>query len=217
MGVLMRRWLGLGLVPILAACSSGTDGSPPAGSFVPTPAEARTVALADGSRGLAWGSGAYGVVLLGDGAPPSAWSGVAPALAEHGMQIVALDEATPAALRAAVTWLRGQGAARDAVMTTGASFEAAFAVGRSDPTLIDQLIAISADGDAATLGAFPKYFVAAEGEAAAGAATRMANEAPGQWNAELLVPGSEGGLTVFVGPAGPATLDAIIRRLEERR
>ena len=59
--------------------------------------------------------------------------------------------------------------------------------------------------------------MAAEGEAAAASATRMANEAPGQWNAELLVPAAEGGLAVFVGPAGPATLDAIIRRLEERR
>ena len=216
----MRRRLGFGLglalVAILASCSPRTDGVPTPGSFVPTPAEARTVSLPDGSRGLAWGSGTYGVVLLADGGG-QAWSSVAPALAEHRMQVVGLDRPSPAGLRAAVAWLRDQGAVRDAVMTSGDAFRTAFTVGREDPTLIDQLIAISADGDASILGEFPKLFMAAEGEAAAASATRMANEAPGQWNAELLVPAAEGGLAVFVGPAGPATLDAIIRRLEERR
>jgi hypothetical protein len=212
----MRRCLIIGLMAILAGCSSGTDGSPSTGSFVPTPAEARTVSLPDGSRGLAWGSGTYGVVLLADGGA-QAWSMVAPALAEHGMQVVALDGASPAGLRAAVAWLRDQGAVRDAVMASGDAFRAAFTVGREDPTLVDQLIAISADGDASGLGEFPKLFVAAEGGSVAGAATRMANEARGDWNAELLVPGTEGGLALFVGPAGPATLDAVIRRLEERR
>ena len=156
------------------------------------------------------------MVLLADGGA-QAWSTVAPALAEHGMQVVALDGASPAGLRAAVAWLRDQGAARSAVMTSGVAFRAAFTVGSEDATLIDQLIAISADGDASGLGEFPKLFVAAEGEPVAGSATRMANQARGDWNAELLVPGTEGGLAVFVGPAAPATLDAVIRRLEERR
>ena len=56
--------------------------------------------------------------------------------------------------------------------------------------LVDQLVVIIAEGDATTLGVFPKLFVASEGEPAVGDAERMADEAQGDWNALYLAPGA---------------------------
>jgi hypothetical protein len=103
------------------------------------------------------------------------------------------------------------------VLGAGAGAEPAMAVGREQPELVDQLIVVSARGSAEGLGVFPKLFVASEREAAAADATRMAAEAPGDWNALYLAPGGVSGQAILEGDAAAATLEAILRRLEERR
>jgi hypothetical protein len=45
----------------------------------------------------------------------------------------------------------------------------------------------------------------------------MATEARGDWNALFLAPGSDSGQAILEGAAGEATMEAVIRRLEERR
>lgn len=201
---------GAALVLVLCACAPQTD-APAAGSpFAATPAAAVDVALPDGTAARAWGDGSYGVVLVGEG-----WDPVAAELALHGMRLLSV---APDALRPGITWLHDAGLDRVAVVAVGdAGVDAAFAVGIDAPELVDQLITISARGDAASLGVFPKLFVASEGEDAAADATEMAAAAAGDWNAELLVPGDASGLDILDGEGGEELIDGILRRLEERR
>lgn len=201
---------GAALVLVLCACAPQTD-APAAGSpFAATPAAAVDVALPDGTAARAWGDGSYGVVLVGEG-----WDPVAADLALHGMRLLSV---APDALRPGITWLHDAGLDRVAVVAVGdAGVDAAFAVGIDAPELVDQLITISARGDAASLGVFPKLFVASEGEDAAADATEMAAAAAGDWNAELLVPGDASGLDILDGEGGEELIDGILRRLEERR
>ncbi len=214
----MRRWLLVGLAAVLAACSSGTDVSGSPTSFVPTPALARTISLTDGSHALAWGSGAYGVVLIGPSeAGAAGWDPVGAALAAKRMAVVALDARSETALRAGIAWLRDAGAERVAVLAAGAADAAAFAVGASNPELVDQMICVSCAGDPAALGEFPKLFAAGKESASAADTTRLTSESRGEWNAELLVPGKDAGVALFRGASGGELLAAVIRRFEERR
>lgn len=206
MGLLIR----ISLVLVLCACTPQTDApaaSP--GSFEPTPAPAVELALPDGTAVRSWGDGAYGVVLVGDG-----WEPLAGELALHGMRVVALPSA---ALRSGITWLHDAGIDRVAVMAVDDGVPAAFELGSDEPELVDQLITISARGDAAPLGVFPKLFVASEGEDAAADAAEMAAAAAGDWNAELLVPGDASGLDILDGEGRDELIDGVLRRLEERR
>lgn len=218
----MPRRLLAGLVVILAACSSGTDGSASPSVPTSTPVAARSVSPGPGpdARGVLWGTGTYGVVLVaptGEQTDLAAdWGAVAEALAAHRMSVLALYHTTGDGLSVGIRYLREQGAERVAVIAVGEA-AGAFDLGAGDPSFIDQLICISCDGDAAALGEFPKLFVASEGETAAAAATRMANEAAGEWNAELLVPGRASGLALLTSDARAELMDALIRRLEERR
>lgn len=209
MGVL--RLLSLALV--LSACAPPNDDpAPSAGSFVPTPAVAESFALPDGDGARAWGDGPYGVVLIG-----GAWDDVAQDLARHGMRAVVPNAHDAGALRAAIVALHDEGIERVAVLAVGEGVSAAFEVGTDEPDLVDQLITVSAVGDVTGLGPFPKFFVASEGEPAGAAAPRMAADARGAWNLELLVPGDASGLAILDGPGADELLDGILRRLEERR
>ncbi|HET9879223.1 MAG TPA: hypothetical protein VFQ81_07985 [Candidatus Limnocylindria bacterium] len=207
MGLLRVAWL----VLILCACAPRTD-APAAtpGSFEPTPAVVEDLALPDGTPVRSWGDGPYGVVLVGDG-----WDPLAAELALHGMRLVAV---APDALEPAITWLHDEGIERVAVMAVGGpGVQAAFELGTDAPELVDQLITISARGDVARLGEFPKLFVASEGEGAAAQATDMADQAAGEWNAALLVPGDASELAILEGDGADELRSGILRRLEERR
>jgi hypothetical protein len=174
--------------------------------------------LPDGSAARQWGDGPYGLVLVHDADRDAAsWDAPAQQLAEEGMTVVAVEEDTAAAVEAAIEHLHAAGVERVAVLAAGSGADAALAVGRDDPQLIDQLIALSADGDATELGVFPKLFVASDGEAAAAEAERMVDEAPGDWNALYLAPGGDSGQAILSGSGGEAALEAIILRLAERR
>jgi hypothetical protein len=170
---------------------------------------------------VAWGTGTYGVVLVAPAAEQTDlaadWGAVAQALAAHRMAVLALSHTTRDGIGIGIRYLREQGAERVAVIAVGEAAAGAFDLGATDPSLIDQLVCISCDTDASALGEFPKLFVASQGEAAADAATRMADEARGDWNAELLVPGRASGVALFTSDARAELMDALIRRLEERR
>lgn len=212
MGLLSR--LPLVGVLVLGACASQTDAPAASRPFVPTPAAAESVPLPDGGAARAWGDGEYGVALVGEG-----WeeAGVPQELALERMRAVVAPAASPESLRATIEALHGEGVERVAVMAVGAGVEAALSLGASMPALVDQLIVVSGSGEVGELGEFPKLFVASASEPLAGEAERMADEAPGAWNAVLLTPHAGTGLEVLVDPASGELADGILRRLEERR
>jgi len=195
---------------LVAGCGPRTDG-------------ATTVTLADGSTALVWGDGAYGVVLVpGEGEAPADWSALATEIAANGMTAVAVDPDGVGAdrLDAASTWLSERGIERVAFIASlrsGAETIVALARGGGDT---DQLILISADlsdEELAALGEPPKLFVAAEDDITASAAVHMTETAAGTWNALLLVPGAHSGLAILDAEGGPALVEGVVARLEERR
>jgi hypothetical protein len=203
----------LGASGFLAACAS------------PTPSDGGTqVTLPDGSLGLRWGDGEYGVVLVADtGDTLAGWAPLATEIAAHRMTALAVDvtDATGDRLAAAAEWLTDNGAERFAFVASGhLGPELLVAYAHADGT-IDQLITISgdlSDLDLADLGEPPKLFTAAEGDASAVAAThRMADQAAGEWNALLLVPGNAYGQAILDSGGGPDLVAGVVSRLEERR
>ncbi len=182
------------------------------------PADGSPYPLLDGDSARRWGDGAYGVVLIPDDAGGAAsWAATARVLAAEGMTIVAIDGPDAAVAEAAIRGLRAEGIERVAVMAAGAGSNAAFALGVSQPELIDQLITLSARGNVSRLGVFPKLFVASEDEGAAAEAERMTARAPGDWNALFLAKGDATGLGILEGEGAADARDAIAQRLEERR
>ena len=187
----------------LVACG-GTAGTP--------------IELPGGTAARSWGDGPYGLVLVHDiGHDAASWSAQAVAFAGRGMTVLAVEDADADAVVNAITWLLGSGIERVALLGAGDGSVAVLTVGAERAELVDQVILISATGDVATLGAFPKLFVASEQEGAAADAERMATEARGDWNALFLAPGSDSGQAILAGAAGEATMEAVVRRLEERR
>jgi pimeloyl-ACP methyl ester carboxylesterase len=198
-------------VPVLAAAVGLAGCGAPAGS---------PMSLPDGSDALRWGDGHYGLVLVHEaGLDAASWGAQATAFADKGMTVVAVETATPEAVVAALrTLLDGSSLERVALLGAGDGSRVAMEAALDEPDLVDQLVVISGDGDASALGVFPKLFVASEGEAAAAAAERMADEARGDWNALYLAPGDASGQALLSDEVGGApTREAIIARLEERR
>jgi len=203
-GPMQRRALMLAVVLGLAACAAGSG---------------ERVTLPDGSDALRWGDGPYGLVLVHEeGADAASWEPQALAFADEGMTVLAVEVGETGAIVAAIGHLRDEfGLERVAVLAAGSGSEAALAVGRDEPELIDQLILISATSqDVTDLGPFPKLFVASEGEAAA-QIDAMAEQAPGDWNDVYLATGAASGRAIFDGERGAATLEVVLRRLAERR
>ena len=57
------------------------------------------------------------------------------------------------------------------------------------PEEVNQIILLSGTGDVSGLREYPKLFVASEGEGAAERVRRMVDEAPGDQNEALILPG----------------------------
>ena len=178
------------------------------------------VDLPDGSAARRWGDGPYGLVLVHDqGLDAASWATQAATFAGKGMTVVAVESATPdAAVAALRSLLEDAGLDRVALLGAGDGAGVALQAALDEPDLVDQLVVISASGDAAALDVFPKLFVASEGEPAAGDAERMADESRGDWNALFLAPGEASGQALLSDETGgePA-MEAIVARLEERR
>ena len=193
LGPMSWRWPLLLLALVLGACTSA-----PGASRAPS---ASAVALGEGLAAQRWGDGAYGVVLLG-----SLWEldDAGAQIAADRMTVLAPEALTLDALEAGITWLREEaGLERVAVVAGRDGAEAALTLGAESPELVDQLIVVDADGTAASLGPFPKLFLAVQTDVSA--AQRLADEAPGEWN-EAASAVDEAGLLALV-----------LDRLEERR
>ena len=176
--------------------------------------------LPDGSAALHWGDGSYGLVLVHDaGLDAASWATPAATFADNGMTVLAVESATPTSVIAALReLLEVSGLERVALLGAGEGANVAIRAAMDEPEAVDQLVVISAGGDAATLGDFPKLFVASEGEPAAADAERMADEAQGDWNQLYLAPGAASGQAVLSDEeGGEPAMAAIIARLEERR
>ncbi|HEY7847802.1 MAG TPA: alpha/beta hydrolase [Candidatus Limnocylindria bacterium] len=206
----MRRLALLAMPAVLAVVTLGGCGAP---SGSPTD-------LADGSDALRWGDGPYGLVLVHDeGLDAASWADQAPAFADNGMTVVAVESATPGSAVAGLReLLDGSGLERVALLGAGEGGGVAMQAALDEPELVDQLVVISAVGDAAALGVFPKLFVASEDEPAAADAERMADESQGDWNALFLAPGGASGQALLSDDEGGGpTMEAIMARLQERR
>ena len=206
-GPMRQLPLALAFVLGLAACASGSGSG-------------ERVALPDGSDALRWGDGPYGLVLVHEsGANAGSWEPQAVAFADEGMTVLAVEISETGAIVSAIGHLRDEvGLERVALLAAGSGSEAALAVGREQPELVDRLILISGTSqDVGELGPFPKLFVASEGEAAAAEIDDMADRAPGEWNDVYLAPGAASGRAIFDGEGGSAMLEAVLQRLGERR
>jgi hypothetical protein len=202
------RWL-VGGPLLVAALVAGCGGAPTGSSLT----------LPDGSAARTWGDGPYGLVLVPDaGHDAASWGAVAGTFADDGTTVLAVETAQPGVVVAAIRYLLDdRGLQRAALLGAGAGADVAMAVAADNPGLVDQLILLSATGDVSRLGELPKLFVASSGEAAAADATRMANEATGAWNELYLAEGDASGQAILEGDGRAGTMDAILRRLDERR
>ena len=191
---------------VVAGC-----GTPPGGG-TPWP-------FAGDSDARRWGDGPYGLVLVTDaGRDTASWDDPASAFAGEGMTVVALDAGSTAShLLGAIEALQDAGIERVAVLAAGSGSVSAMELGATRPGLIDQLILLSARGNVSRLGEFPKLFVASEGEEAAAEARRMADTAPGDWNALYLATGDASGQAILDGAGAEGAMETILLRLEERR
>lgn len=206
----------LGLLVLLGAVLTACAPESPDGSV--------EVTLDDGSQVASWGEGEYGVVLItDDGETPADWAALATEIAANRMVVVALDAANadPETLAAAARWLTDGGAGRVAYLASGSAGGMRLTEAADDEAAVDQLILVSGnlnDGQLAILGEPPKLFIAAEGdEAGSREAERMTAAATGEWNAELLVPGSDRGAAILDGDGRDGLIEGVVARLEERR
>lgn len=199
--------VGVPLAPIL-------DG--PIGVFH---SDASEIELEHGG-GLLWRSGERGVLLLHGAAYDAlSWDPQAQALASQGYTVLALEELSPDAVRDGIGYLM------DACNTSGVTVIGASAGGgpalealtalADDPAGISGLILLGATGDVGGLGEYPKLFVASDGEGLADRLTTMAEQAPGDRNETLILPGSAHAQAVFESDEGDALVDAILAFLND--
>lgn len=197
-------------IAALLALVLGGCGAPPGGTPWP---------FAEDEAARRWGDGPYGLVLVTDtGRDAASWDGPAATFADEGMTVVALDAGSTALrIQGAIQALQDAGIERVAVLAAGSGAVPAMELGATWPELIDQLILLSARGNVSRLGDFPKLFVASEDDGAAAEASRMAEEAPGDWNALYLATGDASGQAILEGEGADGAMEAILVRLEERR
>lgn len=195
-----------------AGATPAVDGTGPAGVFQ---SDASTIELEHGSA-LLWASGERSVLLLHGAAYDAAsWEAEARALASQGFTVLAIEELSPDAARDGMGYLLDAcGASGVTVIGASAGGGPALEVLAEDPAGISGLILLSATGDVSALGEYPKLFVASEGEGLAERLTAMAEEAPGDQNEMLILPGSAHAQAIFESDQGDVLVDAILGFLD---
>ncbi|MBA3474907.1 MAG: alpha/beta hydrolase [Rubrobacter sp.] len=166
---------------------------------------------------LVWGEGDRGVVLAHGAAYDAAsWESQGQALEENGMVALAVEDVSPGSLRFAIDYLKEEYDV-ESVALVGASAGAGpvLEVAEEDPEEIGQIMLLSGTGDVSGLGDYPKLFVASEGEEISERVRRMAEEAPGDRNEALILPGSAHAQAIFRTEEGDRLMQTILERLEE--
>jgi len=167
--------------------------------------------------GIAWGEGNRGVVLAHGAAYDAAsWESQGQALEENGIVALAVEDVSPGSLRLAIDYLKEEYDV-ESVALVGASAGAGpvLEVAEEDPEEIGQIMLLSGTGDVSGLGDYPKLFVASEGEEISERMRRMAEEAPGDRNEALILPGSAHAQAIFRTEEGDRLMQTILERLEE--
>jgi pimeloyl-ACP methyl ester carboxylesterase len=170
-----------------------------------------------GTWAVLWGEGERGVVLAHGAAYDAAsWEPQGQTLEENGASALAVEETSPSNLRTAIRYLKEESGV-ESVTLVGASAGArpVLEVGGEDPEKIDQLILLSGIGDVSNLGEYPKLFVASEGEGIAERVRQMADEAPGERNEALILPGDAHAQAIFQTEEGERLMQVILERIEE--
>jgi alpha-beta hydrolase superfamily lysophospholipase len=137
-------------------------------------------------------------------------------LGEDGVVALAVEDVSPGSLRFAVDYLKEEYDV-ESVALVGASAGAGpvLRVAEEDPEEISQIILLSGIGEVSGLGEYPKLFVASEGEEVSERVRQMAEEAPGDRNEALILPGSAHAQAIFRTEEGDRLRQAILERLEE--
>lgn len=146
----------------------------------------------------------------------ASWESQGQALEENGMVALAVEDVSPGSLRFAIDYLKEEYDV-ESVALIGASAGAGpvLEVAEEDPEEVSQIMLLSGTGGVSGLGEYPKLFVASEGEGIAEEARRMAEEAPGDQNEALILPGDAHAQAIFQTQQGERLTQDILERLEE--
>ncbi len=199
--------------PVSGAATPATVAAGPAGVFQ---SDALTVELEHGSA-LLWHAGERSVILLhGAAFDAASWEAEARAIASQGVTVLAMEELSPEAVGEGISYLIDVCGASGVVMIgASAGGAAALEVLADQPEGISGLMLLSATGDVAALGEYPKLFVASEDEGLGEQLAAMAEEAPGGQNEALILPGSAHAQAIFESDQDRALVDAILTFLDE--
>jgi pimeloyl-ACP methyl ester carboxylesterase len=215
-----RHWKFLKIVGLLLAAAAtvascgASDGS--AGGEPESDTSGSWVSVGD-TWALVWGDGDRGIVLAHGAAYDAAsWESQGQTLGENGVVALAVEDVSPGSLRFAVDHLKEEYDV-ESVALVGASAGAGpvLQVAEEDPEKTNQIIVLSGTGDSSGLGDYPKLFVASEGEEISERVRRMAEEAPGDRNEALILPGSAHAQAIFQTEEGDRLMQTILERLEE--
>ncbi|MEJ7843282.1 MAG: alpha/beta hydrolase [Rubrobacter sp.] len=169
-----------------------------------------------GTEALLWGEGDYGVVLShGSVYDAASWRPQAEKIAENSMAALAVEDASTESLAAAARHLKEErGVSEVAFIGASAGAGTVLDLAREREDLVDQMILLSGSGDAAGLGGYPKLFVASEDEGLADTVRQMTQEAPGENNKVLILPGDAHAQAIFDSDQGDRLTQAILKRLQ---
>lgn len=186
--------------------------APPPGSGSASSGERITVG---DTEAIVWGEGDQGVVLAHGAAYDAArWRPQGRTLGENGNVALAVEDTSSQDLRAAIDHLKNErGVESVALIGASAGTGPVLQVAEDNPEEVGQIILLSGSGDVAGLGEAPKLFVASEGEGLADQARRMADEAPGDRNEALILPGDAHAQAIFRTGEGERLMQAILERL----
>lgn len=208
--------LGMTIAVAVLVVGCGASGSSTADEEQGSAISGEWVSL-PGTWAILWGEGERGVVLAHGAAYDAAsWESQGQTLGENGAAVLAVEETSPSNLRTAIRYLKEEsGVESVALIGASAGARPVLEVGEEDPEKIDQLILLSGIGDVSGLGAYPKLFVASEGEGIAERVRQMADEAPGDRNEALILPGDAHAQAIFETEERERLMQVILERIEE--
>lgn len=211
------------VVPATAQAQEASDpcreNGTPVASPGATPAiasESQSVELENGEA-LFWPAGDRGVLLLHGAAYDAAsWEPQASVLAAEGYTVLSLETLSSEAVLEGIEFLVGE-CGVIGVTVVGASAGGASALDAlgNDPQGVAGLILLGATGEVDALGGYPKLFTASEEEGLADQLETMAENATGEVNDTLILPGAEHAQAIFESDQGDALIEAMLSFLED--
>jgi pimeloyl-ACP methyl ester carboxylesterase len=204
----------LAVVMFLAGC--GASDGPTGGGEPESGTSGKEISVGD-TDAIVWGEGDLGAVLSHGAAYDAAsWEPQGRTLGENGVVALAVEDTSPGSLRFAIDYLEEEYDI-ESVTLIGASAGAGpvLRIAEEDPEETSQIILLSGTGDVSGLGEYPKLFVASEGEEISERVRRMVDEAPGDQNEALILPGDAHAQAIFQTEEGERLMRIILERLEE--